>query len=544
VTLEIETVGPAPLDPRARQYPVPMRDGVRLATDVYLPEGAGPFPAVLVRLPYDKNGRYCWMPFLASHFVARGYAFAPQDVRGKFRSEGEPVAFVNEVADGYDAIEWIVNQPWSNGAVGMWGDSYYGFTQWAAVAAGHPALKAIVPRVTIADIDSWLEGVTPLYGAHYLAEYWTDGITHEWTPDWSRRPLAEVFDPAFEAIGRRSASFDYVLERSRGGARVPLFPGPHPFDVLRIPTLHGVGWFDNISPPHMLDYEALMRDPETAPFQYLHAGSTDHENYQFEAAPIAESGDHAANDAALERMLERYIGPALDFFDAFLADRADPASVPRVHWHLPGAGWRDSPSWPPPGASELRLHLDGDALAAEPGERAEHTWVHDPANLVPSTLVNPFEALHEYPDERAIDSRPDVLTFTAPEWDEPLTLAGRVVARLEVASDAPSLFLHVKLVDVHEDGRAHALLFGQRVVDKPAPGTVAEVYLGHTGHRVLPGHRLRLQVASSDFPVFLPYPGTAGNPWDATETRTNRQSLATGGETASHVSLTVIPSER
>ena len=261
---------------------VAMRDGVHLATDVYLPGGPGPFPAVLVRLPYDKNGRYCWMPFLATHFLARGYAFVPQDVRGKFRSEGEPVAFVNEVPDAYDAIEWIVRQSWSNGDVGMWGDSYYGFTQWAAVAAGHPALKAIVPRVTIADIDSWLDGVTPLYGVHYLAEYWSDGTTHHWTPDWSRRPLAEVFDPAFELIGQRSASFDYVLERSRGGARVPLFPGPHPFEVLRIPTLHGVGWFDNITPPHMLDYEALMRDPETAPFQYLHAGSTDHENYEFE----------------------------------------------------------------------------------------------------------------------------------------------------------------------------------------------------------------------------------------------------------------------
>jgi predicted acyl esterase len=538
--VDLETTGPAPLDPRARQQLVPMRDGVRLATDVYLPDGDGPFPAVLVRLPYDKNGRYCWMPFLASHFVARGYAFVPQDVRGKFRSEGEPVAFVNEVPDGYDAIEWIVAQPWSDGAVGMWGDSYYGFTQWAAVASEHPALKAIVPRVTIADIDSWLDGVTPLYGAHYLCEYWTDADTHEWTPDWSRRPLAEVFDPAFEAIGRRSASFDYVLARSRGAARVPLFPGRHPFEVLRIPTLHGVGWFDNISPPHMLDYEALMRDPETAPFQYLHAGSTDHENYPFEAVPIGEADDHATNDAALERMVERYIGPALDFFDAFLSARSDPASVPRVRWHLPGAGWQESPSWPPPGASELRLHLAGDALAAEPGERAERTWVHDPENLVPSTLVNPFEALHEYPDERALDARPDVLAFTAPGWDQPVTLAGRVVARLELASDAPSLYLHVKLVDVHEDGRAHTLLFGQQVVADPGPGTLAEVYLGHTGYRLLPGHRLRLQVASSDFPVFLPHPGTDENPWDAIETRTNRHTLVTGGATPSCVSLTVL----
>ena len=175
------------------------------------------------------------------------------------------------------------------------------------------------------------EGVTPLYGAHYLAEYWTDHNTNEWKPDWSPRPLASVFDPAFEALGRRSASFDYVLDRSRGGERVALLPAARIHStLLRIPTLHGVGWFDNITPPHMLDYEALVRDPATAPFQYLHAGSTDHENYQFEHVPIPESDDHAQKDDALERMLARYIAPALDFFDAFLTGASDAADVPRV----------------------------------------------------------------------------------------------------------------------------------------------------------------------------------------------------------------------
>jgi hypothetical protein len=529
---------------------VQMRDGARLATDVYMPGGDGPFPAVLVRLPYDKNGRYCFMPYVARHVVARGYAFVPQDVRGKFRSDGEPLAFVNEVADGYDAIEWITQQPWSNGDVGMWGDSYYGFTQWAAVASRHPALKAIVPRVTIAGIDTWLEGVTPLYGAHYLAEFWTDGNTHEWTPDWSRRPLAEVFDDAFEAIGRRSASFDYVLARSRGAARTPLFPDGHPFDALRVPTLHGVGWFDNITPPHMLDYEALLRNRETAPFQYLHAGSTDHENYKLENVPIPEPADHDRHDDALELMLPAYIGPALDFFDAFLTARRDPADVPRVRWHLGHVGWQQSPTWPPPGATELRLYLadaaraggdaPGGSLSAEPGDRSDAVWTHDPGDLVPSTLVDPFSALFEYPDERAVESRPDVMVFTTAAIEEPLTLAGRVVARLEVGSDGPSLHLHVKLADVHPDGRAHTLLFGQEVVRDPGTGVPAEVYLGHTGYRLLPGHRLRLHVASSDFPLFLPHPGTAENPWYATTTRTNRQTLVAGGATPSYVSLTVL----
>ena len=405
--------------------------------------------------------------------------------------------------------------------------------------------------MTFADLDGWLEGVTPLYGAHYLGEYWTDHVSHEWTPDWSRRPLAGVFDDAFAAIGRRSASFDYVLERSRGGARVPLFPDAHPFDVLRIPTLHGVGWFDNITPPHMLDYEALIANPETAPFQYLHAGSTDHENYQFERVPIPESEDHATQDDALERMLERYISPALDFFDAFLAGVADPGSVPRVRWHLPHLGWQESPSWPPPAASELRLYLAeaeravtdeaGGALVPVAGERAEASWVHDPGDLVPSTLVNPFAALYEYPDERAIESRPDVLTFTTRGWDEPVTLTGRVVAHLELTSDAPSLFLHVKLVDVHPDGRAHTLLFGQRSSTSRAP----ERWPRSTS-------ATRATASSRDTASACTSPRATSRSSSPTPARTRirgtRRRRArtatrspTGGETPSYVSLTVLP---
>ncbi len=537
----VESLGPAEVDPRAQQHIVPMRDGASLAIDVYLPAGPGPWPSVLVRLPYDKNGRYCWMPFIARHFTTRGYAFLPQDVRGKFRSTGETNAFVHEIADGYDTIEWITNQPWADGAVGMWGDSYYGFTQWAAVASGHPALRAIVPRVTVADLFTWLDGVTPLYGAHYLAEFWTDERTHHWTPDWTHRPLSEVFDSGFDAIGARSTAFDRLLAEAHGQAPVDLYAGGHPFDRLRIPTLHGVGWFDNITPPHMLDYERLISDPATAPYQYLHAGSTDHENYQFEAVPIPESSDHDKHDDALELMLPRYIAPALDFFDAFLGGRTDPESVPRVHWHLGNDGWYTSQSWPPPGATERRLYLcDTGSLETQPTADGQVGWAHDPENLVPSTIENPFAFLYEYPDETEVATRPDVVVFTGEPLTKPLTLTGRVVAHLSVGSDGPSMYLHVKLVDVTPDGGAHALLYGQLAVDDPGDGVWAEVNLGHTGHRLMPGHRLRLQVASSDFPLYLPHPGTAESPWYAVNTMINHQRVFTGGSRPSHLSLTVL----
>ena len=539
----LETTGPGAVDPRAEQRMVPMRDGVTLATDVYLPDGGGPRPAVLVRLPYDKNGRYCWMPQIARHFTDRGYAFLVQDVRGKFRSDGEVNAFVHEIDDGYDTLQWITEQPWSDGTVGMWGDSYYGFVQWTAVASGHPALRAIVPRVTVADLFDWLAGVTPLYGAHYLAQYWSDSLTHHWTPDWTHRPLCELFDEGFAAIGSRSIAFDRLLAEERGQAGVALYANGHPFDRLRIPTLHGVGWFDNITPPHMLDYERLMADPEAAPYQYLHAGSTDHENYRFEDVPVAEADDHATNDDALERMLPRYLEPALDFFDAFLAGRSDPASVPRVRWHLGNDGWHKSASWPPPGARESRLYLSAEGgLGAEPGAAGTVAWLHDPENLVPSTIVDPFSFLFEYPDEGEVAARPDVAVFTGEPLAEPLTLAGRVVAHLRVGTDGPSMCVHVKLVDVAPDGGSHILLYGQELVEHPDDSAPVPVYLGHTGHRVLPGHRLRLQIASSDYPLYVPHPGTSASPWFAVETAVNHQHVLTGGATPSHVSFTVLGS--
>lgn len=166
----------------------------------------GPHAAILVRLPYDKSGRYTFMPCLAPAFTERGYAFVVQDVRGKFRSGGETLPIVHEVENGYDTIQWIVERAWSNGVVGMFGDSYYGFTQWAALASAHPALRAIVPRITTADRKALFgtDGVPALYLADLNAHYWVVRLIHKYEVDWSRRPLSEVFDEGFAAIGARS----------------------------------------------------------------------------------------------------------------------------------------------------------------------------------------------------------------------------------------------------------------------------------------------------------------------------------------------------
>jgi uncharacterized protein len=549
----VETIGPAPLDPGAEQVHVRMRDGVRLATDVYLGDDTTPRPTVLVRLPYDKCGRYTFMPQLAPYFTSRGYAFVVQDVRGKFRSGGDTMPYAHEVTDGYDTIDWIVSQPWCDGTVGMFGDSYYGYTQWAAVASGHPALQAMVPRVTSADIavnrTQWAGTIAPSYGADYLAHYWVDQPIYDYEGDWSHRPLAEVFDDAFSVIGTRSAAFDAALQASGD----PYAAGPrwrqHPFDVLRIPVLHSVGWFDNIAPESMRDYATLTGRADRANLQYLVADATDHENYQLSDVPIRPDTDHDQDDAALQRLIPVYLGPALDFFDRTLHGRGELASLARVRWKLGNDGWRESAAWPPPGASELHLYLtggratadaEGASLTERPDARAILRWTHDPDNLVPSTVTDPFALLREFPDEQAVQSRPDVLTFTAEPVRRPLDLAGPVRMRVHVGSSATSMHLHAKLGDVAPDGSAHMLVRGQIHVQDPDPGGAVDISLGHTGYRLSPGHRLRIHLACSDYPLYIWHPGTGENPWHATVAKRNEQTLATGGTAPSHLSITVL----
>jgi predicted acyl esterase len=540
---------------------VPMRDGVRLATDVYLPEGQGigrgRRPAVLVRLPYDKAGRYTFMPMLAPHVTERGYAFVVQDVRGKFRSEGETVPFIHEVEDGYDTLEWLVGQAWSNRSVVMFGDSYYGFTQWATVASEHPSLRAIAPRVTSADLATlnWSGGgVTALYGADYLAHYWTDNPIYDFAVDWSHRPLVEVFDEAFAAIGARSRGFDILIGRETKGTPSPNpFPDGHPFDRLAIPVLHGVGWFDNLAPDSMRDYLALVRRKDRSGLQFLVADSIDHENYRLDDVPFADADFHDTNDEAIARMIPMYLGPALEFFDAVLA--GDLGQLPRARWHLGNDGWRESTVWPPDDVHEVRLFLAGASRASNDPrsggagrltsgrEAAPSTarWLHDPADLVPSTVKDPFAFLFEHPDEREVERRPDVLSFTGEPVEAPLDLVGPAAAWLRVDTSGTSMHVIAKLLDVAPDGSAHMLTRGQVAVTKPDPDRLVRIDLNQLGYRLPSGHALRLQVASSDFPLYLPHPGTADNPWLTTRAVSNEQTLLTGDERSSYLTVSVLP---
>ena len=381
--------------------------------------------------------------------------------------------------DGYDTIEWIAQQPWSNGDVGMWGDSYYGFTQWAAVAAAAPRAEGDRParhdrrhRRLARGRDAALRRALPRRSSGPTTTR-TNGRSTGATGRWPGSSTT-----AFAAIGRARPR-STTCSRARAAPRAaPLFPDGAPVRRAAHPDAARRGLVrQHHAAAHARLRGARARTPRRRRSSTCTPARPTTRTTSSSDVPIPESADHDTHDDALERMLPRYIGPALDFFDAFLTGRS--RSGRRAARALAPAARRLA------GVAELaaarRLASCASTSATPRGRPATPTG----GSLAPSRASasevdvdprsratpcrrrssNPFAPLYEYPDERAVEARPDVMTFTDRGGGLPLTLAGRVVAHLAVGSDAASLFLHVKLVDVHPDGRAHALLFGQVVHD-------------------------------------------------------------------------------
>ncbi|MFE5855777.1 CocE/NonD family hydrolase [Streptomyces sp. NPDC056500] len=552
MTVPFLRIGPSPLHEGAEQHLISMRDGTRLATDVYLPASPRKHAAVVSRLPYDKASAYMAVHKIAPLYLERGYVFIAQDVRGKFRSEGDTVPFVHEIEDTYDTLDWVAAQPWSNGSVAMVGDSYHGYTQWAGAAGGHPALRAIVPRVTSMEISdlsdlagSGTDQALCLYFANYFAHMWVDKNLYAYEVDWSVRPLRDLFEDAFAAIGHRSAAVDSVIS---GRPLVDPFRTRAPLAGRPVPVLHRVGWFDNLIDASMRDHTAQLADPRWREHTYLDADACDHHTYHLDQAPVPPELDHGVHESVLDAVLPRYLGRTLDFLDAFVGGRGDPGSFPRAVWYQGHEGERTAASWPPPATRELRLHPAGASLAtasADGGtltETAEQRptavrWTHDPLDPVPSPVRDPWVHLQEYPDEQGLHGRPDVATFTGAPVGVPLDLVGPVGATVDIETSAAAGHLFVKLHDVSPDGSARMIVRGQCLISGQGPQSV-RIDLGHTGYRLRPGHRLRLQICGSDFPLYAPHPGTDGDLWQATKFSPAEQTLRIGGD-RTHLTLTV-----
>ncbi|MFD4192074.1 CocE/NonD family hydrolase [Amycolatopsis thermoflava] len=546
--MEFTHVPPGPLSDKAQQYMVRMRDGVRLATDVYLPEGDGPFPVVLTRLPYDKNGEIIRVDVFAEALLERGYALVAQDTRGKFRSEGETVPWVTEAHDGYDTIDWIVNQPWSNGRVGMTGLSYVGYTQWAALSTNHPALRAIAPRSTNTNLGAaQLTPGEPEWGFYfkYVMDFYAvnDLLAHEEDYDWSRRPLVNAFEDAVEQMGVRPPAMDIHLSVTPPLRR---FPEGHPLDAKPVPVLLSLGWFDPYCRGEaMRDYHAMTANPAWRPLVHLRLGPTDHDDTRLDDRPAAVEHQGSIDIPLLTpEQIRAWFDGELRFFDRYLKADADVEPLPPVEYQLAHSSEvRHTGSWPPPEATRRVLHLaggpDGQLASRRDAAATAVSWVHDPDKLVP-TATNLWSLLvAEWPDYRATTDRDDVLAFRGEPQTEALELAGPVTFHGTVTTTGPEMDLFAFLLDLEPDGSARFICRGQQRLTATDP-TEVTMSVGEAGYVVRPGHSLLLMLCSSDYPDFIPLTGTRERWWFATSMRATTQTLEIGGRAGARLELTVL----
>ncbi len=525
----------------------PMRDGVELSSDVWLPDGAGKHPLILIRTPYLKTGsRY---PKLARFFAERGYAVAVQDVRGRGDSEGSFGFFFQEANDGYDAVEGLAAQPWSSGRVCMMGYSYGGTVQWLAASQRPPHLVCIAPTASAGD---YLDELPYVGGAfwHKWALSWSNLVSatigqtnlseEDWTSILAHRPLLT----ADEVMGRKMPLYREWLQHNTLDdywRRIQFTE--QQFRAIAIPTLHITGWFDADQPGAMHYWQGMARHSPANDKQYLIVGPWEH-GQTFDGGERKKGEMEFTGDSIIDVKQVH-----LEFFDRYLKRTTEKFNYPRTRLYITGRNeWRAFDTYPIPNAEASRLYLssrgganslsgDGRLLTIRAGSEPVDRYDFDPKKPVPSDF---FISGSTYAvDRRALERRDDVLVYTGEALNAAVQVIGRVGVELYAASDARDTDFTASIVDVYPDGRA--VVLGARVVgiiraryrnglDKTellTPGKVEKYHidLGHIAHSFEPGHRIRVEISSSAAPRYNPNQNT-GNPVATdVEWRTARQTI-------------------
>ena len=551
-----------------RDLAVPMRDGVVLRADAYLPDDDGPVPAILSRTPYDRS--FGPTPVAAvdpERAVAAGFALVCQDVRGLHGSEGAFNPFLSESADGFDSVEWVAAQPWCNGAVGMAGRSYPAATQWRAALERPPALGAICPVVVGSD---YYHGWLYRGGAfeHGFNLFWV----HLMTAPKARGSLDEhyrhlpITDPPLLAESPAGDFYREWLAHPTYDEHWRRLSLRGRYGEISAPAFIVGGWFDVFLSGTL---ENFCRMREEGGSERARAGTRLVVGPWAHGSAYGAYPDHRFKEFEGQDRLD-LVGLQLSFLGRHLGGAEEPADHPPVRIFVMGENrWRDEPGWPPPAAREERMFLrsDGDAAGAggsltreTPGDEPPDEYVYDPSDPAPTiggptSLPGRFLKTNSGPlDQAPVESRPDVLVYSSAPLDQPLEVIGPVRLVLHAASSAPDTDWVAKLCDVDRDGRSRILAEGvlraryRGGFDEPELLEPDRPYEFHidlvaTSNAFLPGHRIRLDVTSSSFPRFDRNANTGkalGK--DTHETLTTaRQRIFHDADRASHLILSVMP---
>jgi hypothetical protein len=555
---------------------VPMRDGVTLATDIYRPDAPGKFPAILERTPYNRATYMS--PDDAKYFASRGYVVVLQDVRGTYDSDGVFYAFKNEANDGYDTDEWIGHQTWSDGGIGTMGGSYVGYTQWAQAVAGSKYLKAMVMTVTTPDIyGNWIyiDGVShygfdlPWGGIEMSAHVMQNNRGFDWPPIYDHLPVA-TSDEAGHHITPHYR--DWFAHPTRDAYWDGIsFEKESDYAKVSVPILSMDGWYDIFLRGDIRD-DAMMHKVGATPVardgKRLMIGPWAHSTGGRTALPPGSGGADPTpvdfgDDAAFDKNIIH-----LRWFDHYLkgVDNGVGADAPYQIFVMGENRWRNEKEWPLARARYTNYYIqsggransvngDGVLTQEQPKGAESDRYSYDPADPTPTMGGN--VCCSNVPsgpwDQRSVERRDDVLVYTTQPVTKTTEITGPVKMELYAASSAKDTDFTAKLVDVRPDGYAQNIQSGivrarfrdgagktGQLID---PGKVYAytIDMWATSYALLPGHRLRLEVSSSDFPRFDRNLNSGGDPNTDTHMTVARQTIFHSSRYPSHVVLPLIP---
>ncbi|MBC2371663.1 CocE/NonD family hydrolase [Listeria booriae] len=555
-----------------KDVPAKMRDGVTLYADVYRPDEDGEFPVLLTRLPYSK---IFGLHFLRPDVLAEnGYIVVVQDVRGRYASEGEFIPYINEANDGYDTVEWAAKLPQANGKVGMFGLSYYGYTQLLAAMAEPPSLKVIVPTMSqnnMTDVFNDHDGTLEL-GA------WASWSIESILPDLITRHITDPKEreAAFEQLANDIDNLEEWYKYKPINAWPPIkntgampyfteildYPLDHPhwkntsvkdnYDKVKTPGLHIGGWYDCFLDKTIANFLGGHRQGLG---DKLVIGPWTHGNF------ISMIGDRdfgtAANAWGEANMHTRHI----EWFNHWLKGERLPHTAPIQIFTMGINKWQGAKNWPLENTNftPLYFHSNGNAntrngdgtadfkrpKATEPTDN----FAYDPENPVPS---HGGGALHKAiqadgpRDQCELELREDILCYTSEPLTENIEVTGPVEVVLWAKTDAINTDFTAKLIDVLPDGTAFNLTEGIIRASKQHGDQVQKnmhkytINLWSTSNVFLKGHAIRVEISSSNFPRFDANPNTGASFIDTTESVIANQTILHDEAHPSHILLPII----
>jgi len=550
---------------------IPMRDGVKLYADVYRPRREEKFPVLVVRTPYgvQRDGVH----ESKIRFAQNGYAVVVQDVRGRYESEGKWEPFRNEARDGYDTIQWAAQQPWSNGKVATEGGSYLGHVQWRAASLSPPNLIAMFPAVASTSIyHNWAFlggafrlsfnygwGVVRMPSRIMLPQYWHDS---EYAPEELRYAKILRYLPLNrgDLVSSNQAVQHYRdwLTHQSYDSYWRAISDEENFSNVKVPAHTHGGWFDIFLAGTINGFTGMRQHAGTEAARReskMTIGPWGH-------GPSQRFGEVDFGPAAMRSLFDR----ELRWYNHYLKgedngiDREPPVEI----FFMGINKWVRAEDWPLPqtelkpyyfaGAGKANtMNGDGRLSGDKPSNNAFDEYRYDPNNPVPTLGGNnccgtPTEAGPR--DQRALEARNDVLVYSSEPLQEPVAIAGPVKLRLHASTDGSDTDFAAKLIDVHPNGFAMNIAEGilrarfRKGLDKMEllrPGEVyeLEIDLLATANVFLAGHRIRVDITSSNFPQFDRNPNTGEDLGVSDKIRVATQRVYHSIDKPSHILLPV-----